>query len=183
MLRGFGFLGALEPKGRDKSPEDPALGDLGAISEVRPPDLISSGGQGEPIKKAKCWQWYYDSRHQPVKQTIFWRHLHEAARHRKLIEYEAAIKSEREVAVRNACAARSALWLERDMARRDNRRPDPRFLRALMDSEAKLDSLKRDARLYAQGRLALPTAPGPSPVALSSDFPRPCDDPGFHRHP
>ena len=103
---------------------------------------------------------------------------------RRLLEYEKAIETERKAAVNNVCAAQAAHWLEKDMARRAGRRPDPRFLRALMDAEAVVETLKRDARLYAKGHRALHTAPGPSPVALPSDrLSNSVPDSDFHRPP
>ena len=177
---------APAPLGRDKSPTL-SLGSLGGIAQIRPAGPIGSEPRpqtgGKPIINSNCWKFYQECRHQPVKRAKCWRNLHEAVRMNRLREYEGAVEAERKAAIRNACAARSALWLEKDMARRACRRPDPRFARALLDAESIVDGLKRDARLYAEGRRALPTAPGPTPVGLPSELPGPVPNSDFHRHP
>ena len=66
-----------------------------------------------------------------------------------VISHDLAIKNEMDAARAEWRRAQHAFRLDKSMARREHRRPDPKFARAWIDAESKIDSLRIERKLYA----------------------------------
>ena len=160
-----GFLGALEPKGRDKTPEDPAPG--------------VHDGTGDEY--TSVWK---ESTPQPISRPRnIWERLQRDVETAKSFEIFEAISGELKEAIAADTAAQQALWREKSAARRQGRRPHPRFAREWVATGDRIHQLKIEAGLHCKRPErnewyfdpALAFGPAPARPSVS--------DQRFRRHP
>ena len=105
----------------------------------------------------------------------------------KAVETFQSIDKELKAAVAADTAAQRALWREKSQAKREGRKPDPRYARAWVATGDAIDALKKEHGLYVGPRkrdefyfnpnLAFSATPS-NQKPLNSQF-----EAGFHRPP
>ena len=131
---------------------------------------------------------------QPISRPKnVWERLQRDVRTAKVLDIERSIKSELDELIKKDTEAQRALWQEKSIARREGRKPDPKFARAWVEAGDAIAALRAEHGIhrprperneyYYDPELAFSPARPPSDRGKGAKAVRFTDSSLFPRHP